>query len=473
MTIRPSDSHLHPQLPSGSGAPARVRSAAVALSREDVRELACAAYVYGYPLVLTDIGRQTMTSVTRAGEWCAPVNQFAHARTFPGSLPAHVNPEAGTLASAAWLDLGSDPIILTVPDVGRRYFLLQLTDAWTHVIGSIGTRATGNGQYTIALVGPAWTGTLPPAVKSIRSTTRTVRITCRIQTHGISDYPAVRRLQQELRLLPLPPFVDGAGQAVPHRPVAIDSPMDPVERAAGLSAEEFFVRLNRLLNENPPFEGDDALLRRLKVIGVGPSTRFNGLRNLPLLARGLDEGVRDARERISAGARILGGVQAASWYVLPRSSGWSGRDHMTRAIVARLNLGVPGTNEDLAVALGTRDAHGERLSGDHRYVLRLGANRLPPAYAFWSITMRTGSGGFVANRLERFAIGDADHLAFNIDGSLTLRVQRMSPGVRHETNWLPSPAGHFSLVLRIYWPTADVLDGRWTPPPIERLQDIR
>ena len=75
-----------------------------------------------------------------------------------------------------------------------------------------------------------------------------------------------------------------------------------------------------------------------------------------------------------------------------------------------------------------------------------------------------------ANPLDRYLINSPmlPGLVRDADGGITLYIQHESPGERAEANWLPAPEGPFFCVLRLYWPKAEALDGRWTAPPMER-----
>ncbi len=115
------------------------------------------------------------------------------------------------------------------------------------------------------------------------------------------------------------------------------------------------------------------------------------------------------------------------------------------------------------------DGDGKPLNGAARYVLHFDKERIPPADAFWSLTMYGADQFFAANPLGRFAIGDRDKLTFNADGSLDLYIQTDSPGTDKEANWLPAPAGPFTMNLRLYLPRREALEGRWTPPPVKRV----
>src|SRR5262249_18781064 len=139
-------------------------------SKDEALSIAEDAYIFGYPLVLMDVTRNAMTAVPKAGGRKAPMNQFLHMETFPDpSVTDVVSPNADTLYSTAWLDLTLEPIILSVPDVGKRYYLMEMLDAWTNVFASPGTRTTGNGRGDFAIVGPQWKGKAPADVKEIKS----------------------------------------------------------------------------------------------------------------------------------------------------------------------------------------------------------------------------------------------------------------------------------------------------------------
>ncbi len=177
------------------------------LSEQQVRSIAVDAYIYGYPLVLMDITRQVFTNVSTVGENTAPINQLGSKRTFPDpSLTAVVSPNADTLYSFAFLDLFKEPMVLSVPEMGNRYYLMQMLDAWTNVFASPGTRTTGNGKGNFAITGPFWKGKLPEGIQEIKSPTNMAWIIGRTQTDGKSDYAAVHDIQNKYKLTPLSSF---------------------------------------------------------------------------------------------------------------------------------------------------------------------------------------------------------------------------------------------------------------------------
>lgn len=145
-----------------------------------------------------------------------------------------------------------------------------------------------------------------------------------------------------------------------------------------------------------------------------------------------------------------------------------GTDYRHRAGVAWVGLGA-NLPQDALYPMARVDGEGKPLSGEHRYVMHFDKEQLPPVNAFWSLTMYNNRQFFVDNLLDRYAIGDRDNLSFNPDGSLDIYIQHASPGKNQESNWLPAPKDSFNLIMRLYWPKSEVLDGGWSPPPVTQV----
>jgi len=172
-------------------------------------------------------------------------------------------------------------------------------------------------------------------------------------------------------------------------------------------------------------------------------------------------------EKVPTLAREVNG-----WQMNTDTMGVYGDYYLKRAIVAMVGLGA-NQPDDAIYPLNIADADGNPVMGEHRYVLHFAKSDLPPADAFWSLTMYDEEGFQVANPINRFAIGDRDALKYNADGSLDLFIQNEHPGPDGEANWLPSPkSGKLGLTLRLYAPRAEALDGRWNPPAIKRSTSI-
>jgi hypothetical protein len=441
------------------------------LTEDEAAKIAADAYVYGYPLVLMDVTRQVLTAVPKPGGHKAPVNQFVHLQEFPGPRDTDVvSPNADTLYSVAFLDLSKEPMILSVPEMGKRYYLMQMLDAWTNVFASPGTRTTGNNKGNFAVVGPAWNGKLPEGVKEIKSPTNMVWIIGRTQTNGKDDYAAVHAVQAQYKLTPLSAWGKEytAPTDVPVDP-RVDPKTPPVVQVAKMAAKEFFARLAALTADNPPAEADRPMIEKLAKIGVVPGKPFDAGKLDPAGAKGLERGVSDARKQILAEARKPQGKTVNNWSVMIDKMGRYGTDYLFRSVIALIALGV-NLPEDAVYLRATVDAEGKPLTGANRYVIHFPKGSLPPVGAFWSVTLYNARQFFVANPINRYAIGDRDKLKFDDDGSLTLYVQNESPGKDKESNWLPAPKDEFNLIIRLYWPKKEILDGTWKPPAVERVK---
>jgi hypothetical protein len=210
---------------------------------------------------------------------------------------------------------------------------------------------------------------------------------------------------------------------------------------------------------------DWSVLERLRRLGLDRG--YDALD--PAVQAALDaapaEALQMMREGLIRVSKIVDG-----WLVNNDSMGVYGNFYLKRAIVALVGLGA-NPPEDAVYPVAVADADGQPLTGDRDYVLHFERDELPPAQAFWSVTMYDAEGFQVANALDRFALGDRDDLIYNADGSLDLYLQHTSPGADREANWLPAPRGPLGITLRLYAPAAEVLDGRWTPPAIRRVAE--
>jgi hypothetical protein len=122
------------------------------------------------------------------------------------------------------------------------------------------------------------------------------------------------------------------------------------------------------------------------------------------------------------------------------------------------------------------DGSGQTLdTSKHNYTLTFPAGKLPPVNAFWSVTMYDGKSQLLINNpLNRYLINSPMLSAMkkNADGSLTLHIQKDSPGKAKESNWLPAPDNTVYLVMRLYWPKTtppSILpagEGSWQPPAL-------
>jgi len=438
------------------------------VSANEAREIAREAYIYAYPLVLMQVTRQVSTNVGEPTGLKAPVNQLAHAREFPDpSFTTVVRPNADTLYTALTYDVSKEPLVVSIPDSGGRYYLLPCLDYWTDVFTVPGKRTTGTGAQTFAIVGPNWRGSLPAGVERYNSPTGSGLLIGRTQTNGKPDYEAVHKFQDGMKAVPLSaygkPFTPPKGKVNPNQDMG--APPDQVDK---MDASAFFAMFAELMKNNPPHANDYPILERMKRIGIEPGKSFS-LASAPKEVQEALNGIPEVALKQIKTAMSHSGVLANGWRTNLTAIGTYGTDYLHRAGVAYGGLGA-NVIEDAVYPTAFADAEGQPFSSEKRYALHFEKDQIPPTRAFWSLTMYDERQLFAANPINRYAIGDRDNLAFNPDGSLDLYIQRESPGKEKESNWLPTPkSGPFTMNLRLYWPKAEVLNGSWAPPPVERV----
>jgi hypothetical protein len=423
-------------------------------------EVGAEAYIFGFPLVLMDVTRELFARTSA-------MNQFNHARAFPDELCSNfVRPNVDTLYSSGFLDLSKEPILLTVPEIKDRYYLIQLMDAWTNIFVSLGTRTTGNRKRQFVITGPMCKSKLPDGIPAIMSPTSLVYISVRTQTNSLEDYGIVHAIQDHYLLTPLHPFgYPNASQVSSLVQQPSDAVTSPLEQVDKLDSLDFFNRMTTLMSDNPPLLTDANILRGLLSIGVVPGRPIKFASMKPAVARGIESGSRAGFEQISREATTLHGKIVNGWQ-FSEDLGQYGTGYLWRAAVATFGLGAT-RQADTVYARAACDESGARLYGSKRYLLHFAAGNLPPVKAFWSLTIYNDQQIFAPNPLNRFSIGDRDNLKFNPDGSVTLYIQHYRPTPEIESNWLPAPREGFSLVLRLYWPSQAILNGSWKPPRIE------
>jgi hypothetical protein len=432
----------------------------------DARRTGAEAFVFGFPLLLTTMTMRRATNVvapTTRGQ--APINRFAHLDSFPDpSLGAIVASNANTLYSLAWLDLAAEPIVLSLPDTEGRSYLVSLTSAWTEVIISLGPRTAATAGF-FALVGPSWQGPLPDGLQRVDAPTNAVLVTGHIHAKGLDDLYPTRAIQQKLTLVPLA----GRGDSHAPRDGVVDdrraAEASPSRRLTAMGAEEFLTGLITEMADNPPTPRDGPTLERLAALGVRRGQSFDWATLPDRIRDGLEAGLSDGKQAIAHPPQReqLGG----GWQTLGAGLGAYGSDYLRRAQVANLALGV-ARPEDASFPITATDKAGRPTSGAHRYVLRFEPDGLPPVGALWSLAIYDMDQLLVPNPIDRYALGDRDELELCPDGSLEIVIQHDRPE-GSDANWLPAPEGDFYLMLHMYWPSRRVLDGRWTAPPVQRV----
>jgi hypothetical protein len=432
----------------------------------EAKSIASDAWVFGMPLVYigTQVDLQTHTAKPQGP--LAPINQFSQYRTFPdASNRVIVGLNVDTLYSLAALDLSEGPIVLSVPEMGKRFWVMQLMDAWNNVFGAPGSRTVGDKGGNFAIVGPDWKGSLPDGVTEIKSPTSLVMIGGRTYTAGPKDYSAVHALQDKYKLVPLSEW--GKNYTPPDNvplKAGVDTKTPVPEQVLAMSPDVYFNRLNALLVNNPPEPADPVMMERIANLGIKPGGQFQLSSFSPEVQKAIQDGIADGQPIMKNAKR---GKDVNGWD-MALDLGRYGANYPYRASWTFYAVGG-NLAEDAVYPFAGKDGDGKPLDGANKYTLHFTKEQLPPVNAFWSVTMYDADSYLVPNPINRYALGDRSGLKYGKDGSLTMYIQSDSPGKDKEANWLPAPKqGGFRLALRLYAPKKEVADGTWTPPPIVR-----
>ena len=434
--------------------------------------IATEAYIYGYPLVTFDMARKQQTNVAVPDAEHAPMGQMIRMRTYP-AVDNHccAAPNADTLYTEAWLDVSKEPAVFSIPDMGSRYYMMPMLSGWSEVIEVAASTTTGSKAQTYAITGPGWSGTLPEGVTQVKSPTGLVWILGRIYSTGTpEDYKAVHALQDKFSVVPLSAW----GKPYTPPPGAVDPAFDMKaavrKQVNALDAEAYFQRLAELMKTNPPTAADAPVVAKMARIGLVPGKDFDPSK-LGVIDR---EAVKIVPKLalVEMGLLLKEHKTTNGWLFFTQGVGNFGTDYKLRGMA---NLLGPGWNrpQDAVYPLSQKDAKGDAYDGSKtNYVVRFEKGKLPPADAFWSLTMYDEDFFFVPNAIQRYDLAHRDKLVANADGSIDLYLQAESPGKDKEANWLTAPKGKFQLVMRIYAPKQappSVLDGTWTPPPVTKV----
>ena len=423
--------------------------------------LGAEAYIYGYPLVITDVTR------ANAALTLGPENQLRRVRQFPdASFKDVVRPNVDTLYTTAFIDTAKGPWVFEMAPNDQRYEVMPFMDGWTNVFAAPGTRTTGTQGGKFLLVGPGWQGQTPAGLTLMQSPTQMVWLIGRTQTNGTPDYGVVHRLQDGITLKSLNDWQSGKPEpSVAWQPSTAKLVPPPMQMDA-MSAHTFFTRLALLMANNPPAPADGPMLVKLGRIGIAPGqpptwSLLDGW------SVSLGRWIADftvARELKKPRDTVRG------WSTPPAILGSYGTFYNTRAVVAMVGLGA-NLPADATYPNTQVDAQGKPLNGSHRYRLHFGPSELPPVKAFWSVTAYGTDDALIDNPINRFALGDRDPLVFNADGSLDLWIQADRPSPDKVKNWLPVKTNSsFLLNARLYWPKDAALNGNWGMPAVERLE---
>ncbi len=438
----------------------------------DRKAIAEEGFIYGLPIVMNYAVQYSFVVDSGGAEYKAPYNVVSNqARVFTWQDTTVVTPNSDTPYSMLWLDLRAEPVVISVPAVDpKRYYSVQLVDGNTFNYGYIGSRATGSEAGSYLVAGPDWQGEAPAGIKQVfRATTQFGLTIFRTQLFGPDDMPNVVKVQAGYKVQPLSAFL---GQPAPAPAPAVDWPKINAE----MVKTNFFGYLAFAMQFAPAGPEEVAIRERLASIGVRPGEPFD-FEGLPAdqkveLGLGMKEGEKKVEEAVANIGSDINGWKVGA--IVGDRAFFNGNWPL-RAAAAK--AGIYGNDAVEAMYPMTKTlADGTPLDGSqHNYTLTFPAGQLPPVNAFWSVTMYDGKTQFlIKNPINRYLINSPmlPQMKTNADGSVTLYIQKDSPGKDKASNWLPAPNGPIYLVMRLYWPKSEAPSilppgkGTWQPPAV-------
>jgi hypothetical protein len=415
----------------------------------DLRTIARDAWLYVLPLLEMAATRARLFSMGAAQ------NTIYNRRTLADASSRSVtSPNNDTLYSTAWLDLSAGPVTATFPEFGQRYFSLQLMDMYTNNFAVLGTRTISLSAAKFIIVGP--NDAIAASDRNVlRSPTPHVWALGRVLVDGPDDLDAARAAQSGM-------VIDGPKVALKARPESVAAV------AQDARWQDVFAEANRLLAEDRPPVTDLAMLLRIAPLGVGPDATFKPDAFSDNEREAITAGVADARALVTDPRNRGQAVQG--WYYPGPTLGIWGQDYGARAVVAR--TGLAALPRDEAMYMRPEGVDGTALyDGRKMWRIHFAPGQLPPVSGFWSLTMyernSDGQSFFTENALKRYAIGNrTPGLKINDDGTLDIWIGHDDPGEGRQANWLPAPAGSFTMTLRAYLPARSLLNGDYKLPPM-------
>lgn len=440
------------------------------ISTQEVKEIAEEAYIFSFPMLMGYRYAFATFLTPSLPSYRGPANAMhGKATTLDYTFKDVISPNADTPYSMALLDLRAEPVVLQVPQVTDRYYVLQLEDLFGTNAYYIGSRATGSQAGTYLAVGPQWQGETGDEFDGVFTfDTDLVFVIGRTQLLGPEDVPALTKVMDGYKIQTLSAYL---GKKAP----AVQSVEWLVWNDEASRDERFIGYLNFLLSFCQPTHPTEVdLMARFAKIGIGAGLDFDTDTLDDDARAAIHSGVHAAREKIDAQVRTMGQkVNGWGYTDVFGTREWYDGDYLLRAAGAMAGWGGNDAIEAF-YPIAREDVSGEPFNGAHRYQITFITP--PPAKAFWSVTMYDtsydGTAGYlVENPISRYLINSTTNgLDYGEDGSLTIYIQHGQPtNAIEKANWLPAPEGPFYLVLRIYMPEQAALDGTWTPPPVNRV----
>jgi len=439
------------------------------------KEIAKEAYIYGFPMVISYKTMYMYVLDKNSPEYKGEFNEFTgEARLYTPEDKAIVTPNSDTPYSFLWADLRDEPQVISIPEMeADRFYHFQLIDLYTHNFAYLGTLTTGNkaGKYVIAT--QDWKGEKPEGIDEvIYSETDFVFVIVRTQLMNEKDLENVANLQNNYQTQALSNYLGK------DKPKVVGTDNFPVWNEGDQFTAAAFKYLDVMMKLTKPVESEKALRTKLAKLGIGTEKGFDLTSFDEETQKAIEEGVKEGFGEFEKF------VAKYSTDPLVSSKIYGTRDFLTqsakenyamddfyvlRAVAAHMGYGGNSGAEAIYPAYYVDASNAPLDASKDNYSMTFKKGELPPVNAFWSLSMYDGKTKlFIHNSLDRYLLNSSnmEGYVYNDDGSLTLYLQKDSPGKALEKNWLPTPDGPFYATLRLYGPKEEALSGAWVNPAL-------
>lgn len=434
-------------------------------------EIGKIAYVWAYPLISMHNRSMTVHKLPQAYlvAGILPMAPINHLAMLAGTLSTKqnyiVSPSQDFIYGQGWMDLSQGPVVVQVPDFGKRFWVYQFLDQRTDVFASPGSRSkTSAGFYMV--VGPDWHGATPQGISKVfRSTTNLAMIIPRVRVdENSANEEKIQSLINQIVMYPLSEYSGKFKKISWAKLPILELKLEGKSEQQWVKPETFISDLDVVLEQVPAMKGERSIYT---VIGQV----LEESRKDPKIKTQLQKAAMDADRQILASMfdySKVGRAVGNGWYATIKG-GKFGFDYFTRAAVTKSYMLVNIAEEAMYFGVDD-DQSGHRLNSKSRYTLTFKPVQLPPVNGFWSLTVYNDKHFYQSNSIGRYTAGTrSKNLHYAADGSLTLYLQSTPPGQDKKSNWLPIPEGKFSCLLRLYGAKPQVIAGNYTPPALVKV----
>jgi len=445
------------------------------LTPAEAQQIAKEAYVYGFPLAMNYKTLYAYTLDKDSKEYKGDFNTLScEARVYTPKDKAIVTPNSDTPYCMFWSDIRKEPVVISVPEMeADRFYHFQFVDLFTHNFAYIGTLTTGNKAGKFLIAPSDWKGEKPEGITDIiYSETDLFFTIVRTQLMNANDLENVKTLQSDYKSQLLSEYM---GEE-PVEDIATDNFPNWVE--GDQFTEAIFKYVDVTLNLTKEVPSEVLMRKHMAKLNIGTPTPFNFESFNKEIQEAIKQGVKEGFAEIETfladnGSDPLG---SAKIFGTREFLDQSAKDnyqlenlYLPRAAAAQAGLYGNSGHEAIYPSYFV-DSKGESLNtAENKYTITIKKTEFPPVKAFWSLTMYDGKTQLlIENPLNRYLLNASmmDNFVMGEDGSLTLYIQKESPGAELEANWLPAPDGPFYSIMRLYGPEEAALSGEWVNPPM-------